>query len=99
MTLAGLLVAVGTVVLAGCNGAPQYSGDAVADAGTPGATLLRTRCGRCHAPPLPAAHTAAEWAAVVHRMENHMMKLGIGQFNDSERRTLLDYLARNGRPA
>jgi hypothetical protein len=41
-----------------------------------GARLLRRYCGRCHAPPAPAAHAAREWPQVVARMKQHMLTQG-----------------------
>ena len=34
--------------------------------------MFAAACGQCHALPAPAAHTAAEWPAIVQRMEKHM---------------------------
>ncbi len=42
----------------------------------PGAAAFRQTCSSCHALPAPSTHTAAEWPAVVARMEQHMIALG-----------------------
>lgn len=60
-----------------------------------GREVFVRHCGRCHAPPDPAAHTAAEWPAVVARMERHMRRRGLPPPQEAEREALLDYLRRH----
>jgi hypothetical protein len=42
------------------------------EANAPSAEAFRLACSQCHVLPDPARHTAAEWPAVVARMEQNM---------------------------
>ncbi|HVL56705.1 MAG TPA: hypothetical protein VM491_09380, partial [Burkholderiaceae bacterium] len=43
------------------------------DLDTPAGKMFEQACAQCHALPDPRSHTAAEWPAVVHRMERNML--------------------------
>lgn len=64
---------------------------------SPGALLLQDRCGKCHGAPLPMAHPGDEWPGVVDRMQNHMLHAGMPLLDETQRKTLLDYLGEYGR--
>ena len=49
-------------------------------------------CGRCHVPPLPSAHPAAEWPAVVTRMQERMRAKGLPRIPSLQLEQILDYL-------
>lgn len=55
-------------------------------------------CSACHAPPQPSAHTAAEWPAVITRMQNHRIHRGLGRIMAYEAIMIRDYLIRHARP-
>jgi hypothetical protein len=46
-------------------------------ANSPESRLFTTRCTICHDTPSPSAHTAAEWPAVVARMESNMQLMDV----------------------
>lgn len=82
-----------TVALAGCSAAASGSGSGTAASTADGATLVSTRCTRCHGLPRikAAQHDAAGWAATVARMR------GKGaQLTDAEAQEVVDFLAGGG---
>ncbi len=64
---------------------------------TPGLSLFRTACARCHALPDPKLHTAGEWSAVVERMREHMRSMGKPVITHSERDEIVRYLSSSKR--
>jgi cytochrome c5 len=50
--------------------------DQLPDADSRGATVLTLYCAQCHALPTPTMHTAEEWKAVLHRMQNYINSNG-----------------------
>jgi mono/diheme cytochrome c family protein len=62
-----------------------------------GALLFAANCARCHALPNPAAHTAAEWPAVVAKMQTFMKAMGKPEITPEENREILRYLEKHAR--
>lgn len=86
---------------AGSNGQQRpASGNTAAlpDPQSPGAILVNHYCVQCHARPSPQQHTAAEWPAVVSRMQGHMQALSnrgakpIHRLSAAEIRDIIAYL-------
>ncbi len=79
---------------------PPMNPDQLPDPDSKGARLLQQFCTQCHNLPGPGLHTAAEWPAVVGRMERRMqmmrrhgMMMGkIEATNKEELATILGYL-------
>ena len=89
--------------LCGCDGGTGVQSSeghaAFPDTASHGYAVLLDACGTCHAPPHPEAHTAREWAWVVHRMEAHRIRRGLGAIAAADRDALLAYLRLHaGRP-
>lgn len=78
--------------------APDQAGSTATlpDAGSPGARAFVATCARCHALPDPGAYSAAQWPAIVGRMEGYMQNRG-GGLTASENRAIVGYLQKNGR--
>jgi len=68
----------------------------VADPGEIGtgadATLYVQVCSRCHETPSPSAHTAAEWSAVVGRMDANMPRMGVDPMTADVRARIVSFL-------
>ncbi len=56
------------------------------------ALLYISKCGECHAAPLPTAHTANMWLRVVDRMQFRMVSKKIFPLNESDKASVLQYL-------
>lgn len=56
------------------------------------AGLFLERCTRCHETPSPRAHTAAEWAAVVARMQANMPRMGVDPMDEETQRRIVSFL-------
>ena len=57
--------------------------------------LYTTKCGECHAAPLPKIHTAQHWISVVHRMQFRMTSKAIPALNKYEMDTIVSYLQKH----
>jgi hypothetical protein len=68
---------------------PKNLPDAVSD----GAKLFVSYCTQCHALPNPIIHSSADWSPVVDRMEANIRLLGRRTFTESEKKSIVDYLA------
>ncbi len=66
----------------------------VPEKGNPAAQAFFQTCTACHAPPDPAAHTPAEWDAVVTRMGRNMEQQGFGPLPPEEKNLVLSYLTK-----
>jgi hypothetical protein len=80
LALAALLLAIG------CGGD-------LPDPQSPGAVVLREKCGTCHRPYLPGTMTIDMWKVQVGRMHELFVQRGIPWLSSAEEKTLLDYLA------
>lgn len=68
------------------------------EAGSPAAVVYTGKCGLCHEPYHPQAHTYFGWKTVVTRMEKNAQAKGIERLlTDDERTTILAYLEKNAR--
>ncbi len=68
------------------------------EAGSPAAAVYTGKCGLCHEPYHPQAHTYIGWKTVVTRMEKNAQAKGIERLlSDDERTTILAYLEKNAR--
>lgn len=54
--------------------------------------LFVARCGLCHEPPSPSAHSAEEWAAVVARMRANMALMDVRPMADQDAARIVAYL-------
>lgn len=62
------------------------------------ALLYTSKCGLCHSPFHPQAHTYTGWKKVVKRMEQNAEAQGMNQFlSEEDRATILAYLEKNAR--
>jgi cytochrome c5 len=62
-----------------------------------GAPLFRKYCAQCHALPDPKSHSAAEWDAVVERMQGHLMRTNKKVMTLEEEKLIEAFLAANAR--
>jgi hypothetical protein len=62
------------------------------DPDSPGAVVLRTRCGGCHAIDAPGSMTFAMWEMQLDRMRRLYAERGYPWLTAEEERTLLAYL-------
>jgi mono/diheme cytochrome c family protein len=58
----------------------------------PGAETYVERCSVCHETPSPQAHTAAEWDAVVGRMQGHMVTMDLDPLTPDQMARVKAYL-------
>ena len=63
------------------------------DPQSPGAVVLREKCGACHRPYLPGTMTIDMWKVQVGRMHELFAQRGIPWLSGAEEKALLDYLA------
>lgn len=68
-----------------------------ADTASAGFHEFRRRCATCHDAPRPDLHTAAEWQAVLARMDAAAAAAGVLGFTPDERRVILTLLERHAR--
>lgn len=59
--------------------------------------LYLTKCGECHAAPLPKIHTARQWPGVVQRMQFRMTSKAMPKLNKYEMNTIVNYLQKHAR--
>lgn len=77
----GVVALLFLMPMAGCERGEPLGPDAsppIAD------DLLSKKCGVCHAVPGPQAHTAAEWPAVIMRMQSRRTAQGFAPLSDDE---------------
>ncbi len=58
----------------------------------PGARAFARVCSQCHAAPDPAQHTAAEWPAIVERMQQNHRQMGKPLMTDAEIQEIVGFL-------
>ena len=58
----------------------------------PGARAFGRVCSQCHAAPDPAQHMAAEWPAVVERMQQNHRQMGKPLMTDAEIQDVISFL-------
>lgn len=82
-------------LLAGCSaeGPPPSAQESVALRDAAKAYLYY--CGGCHGAPSPGAYTAAEWPAIVSRMQQRRLAARLGPVPPEQLRLILDYLQEN----
>ncbi|HSJ14137.1 MAG TPA: hypothetical protein VK939_06970 [Longimicrobiales bacterium] len=68
-----------------------------ADTASGGFREFRRRCATCHNAPRPDLHTAAEWDAVVARMDAAMAAAGVLGLSPQERGAILELLRRHAK--
>jgi cytochrome c5 len=62
-----------------------------------GAGLFREFCAQCHALPDPQSHSAAEWPAVIARMEANMETMRRNAMTPEQEKQIRAYLEANAR--
>jgi len=72
-------------------------GEALGPPDTPGLSLFRQTCSRCHDLPDPRLHTGDEWSPVVERMRKNMEIMGKPMITDKERDDIVTFLRRETR--
>lgn len=90
---------VAPIFVAGCSREQPSVDDAVphqASVARQVADVLSTYCGECHAPPRPRMHAAAEWPAVVARMQEYRSKSRMPPIPPEELDEILGYLQQSG---
>jgi len=80
------LLVLTALVVAAC--APELP-----DPDSPGAVVLRTRCGGCHVVHAPGSMTFAMWELQIDRMRRLFAQRGLAWLPTDEERVLLAYLA------
>lgn len=58
----------------------------------PGRDTFARMCSRCHTLPDPRVHSAADWVAVIQRMEQNMLRMNVAQLTRPETEEVLGYL-------
>lgn len=56
------------------------------------AELFVQRCGTCHEPPAPSAHTAEEWPDVIGKMRANMALMSVAPMSDEEQQRIVSFL-------
>jgi len=69
------------------------------DLDSAGGRAFREACSRCHAPPDPAQHRAAEWPRVLLRMQANMADAGLRPPDPEAARRILAFLQRHASDA
>ena len=64
---------------------------------TPGALLFASSCSRCHALPDPRLYTAAEWPAIVAKMQGYMKSMGKPVLSDQDKQEIIHYLQKHAK--
>jgi mono/diheme cytochrome c family protein len=72
--------------------------ESLPETGGSGAQLVASYCSRCHGIPSPALHGAAEWPAVVGRMEQQMRSNGAAVPDSGETAAIIAYLQAHAHP-
>jgi hypothetical protein len=68
------------------------------EAGSPAAVVYAAKCGLCHEPYHPQAHTYFGWKTVITRMEKNAQAKGIERLlSDADKTAILAYLEKNAR--
>ncbi|MEK6768436.1 MAG: hypothetical protein AABY85_05525, partial [Gemmatimonadota bacterium] len=57
-----------------------------------GRDVFEERCGRCHTLPDPRSHSAADWPAVVMRMERNMERMKVSGVTPDQAQHIVLYL-------
>ncbi|CAG1064851.1 hypothetical protein BAC1_00417 [uncultured bacterium] len=92
LSLSSVLFVSVLLLFAGCVKQP------LPEAGSPAVDVYIGKCGLCHEPYHPQAHTYIGWKTVVTRMEKNAQAKGIERLlSDDERTTILAYLEKNAR--
>jgi cytochrome c553 len=58
--------------------------------------LVQSYCIQCHQAPNPNQHSAADWPAVVTRMQGYMQRQQQHSLSKDQRRLIIDYLGNSG---
>lgn len=61
------------------------------------AVLYITKCGECHAAPLPKIHTAKQWPGVVQRMQFRMTSKAMPGLNEYDKAAIIGYLQKHAK--
>jgi len=81
-----------SLLLVSCSNEHQQVSLSYPDADSEPAMLYLSKCGDCHAAPLPTAHTAKMWVSVVNRMQFRMISKKVFPLNEKEQASILQYL-------
>jgi len=81
-----------TALLSACSAPPERTD--YPEMGSPLFNNYYAQCSQCHAPALPAAHTAAEWPSVIARMQLHRIESRIPPIMAADMVLVRDYLTR-----
>lgn len=81
--------------VSGCDSELPKQPHVYPDSGSPQAKLYLEKCGRCHAAPLPTAHTARVWPSVLDRMQVRMKAKSTTPLTREEMSIILGYLQQN----
>lgn len=90
-------VAVLLVLLMGCSAEDSPSRMMAMEENAPRDTVKAYLyyCGGCHGAPRPGTYTAAEWPAIVSRMQQRRLSARLGPVPPEQLRQILDYLQEN----
>ena len=90
-----LLVAVFSVACTEKDASVPLTASDYPENGTEHFQLYLTKCGECHAAPLPKIHTARQWLSVVQRMQFRMTSKAIPPLNKYEMDSIVNYLQKH----
>jgi len=106
-TLGTALMLTVAIINTGCENNSHARHTSQADSGTgmekigardAQSSPLQKWCSDCHAPPMPTAHKAQEWANVLARMQNHRVTEGLAKIDDQSLKTIIEYLESHAKP-
>jgi len=89
-----------TVLVAACGDADTSKPLTLADypdSGSAELTLYMSKCGECHAAPLPTIHTEKQWPGVVQRMQFRLTSKAMPPLSKQELQTIVDYLQKHAK--
>ena len=84
-------------MVAACNGEPVTSQPKLSTQDSLASDVLSRYCSGCHGLPKPKAKTAAQWPAIVWRMQTHRAQRAMRVLNESEIREITNYLTQNAK--
>lgn len=92
-----LIAFIAIVLSVGCDSKPAAFDKKVTVKKLPANTILSRYCSGCHGLPKPETKTAAQWQAVVWRMQRHRAQRAMRLLNESELSEITNYLTLNAK--
>ena len=92
-----LVAFIAIVLSAGCDSKPAVFDAKVTVKKPPVNDVLSRYCSGCHGLPKPETKSAAQWPAVVWRMQTHRTQRAMRLLNESELNEITNYLTLNAK--